>query len=235
VGRRPPTQRFTYGWKSTSILAALFNALCLLIAIGMIAWEAIQRLLTPEPVQGGTVMAVAAIGIAINGVTAWLFARGREHDLNIRGAFLHMAADALVSAGVVAAGFLMMQTGILQIDPIVSLVVAALIFWQTWGLLKESVALSLAAVPSHINAQAIRSELGALPGVASVHDLHIWPIGTTDVAMTAHLVMPSGHPGDGFYHDVAEDMRHHHKITHVTLQIETDPDAGCALAPDHVV
>jgi cobalt-zinc-cadmium efflux system protein len=235
AGKRAPSLRFTYGLKGTSILAALFNAICLLLAVGAIAWEAIQRLQSPEPVASATIMAVAAVGILVNGITAWLFASGRQDDLNVRGAFLHMAADALVSVGVVIAGFIILKTGWLWVDPAVSLVVAALITWGTWGLFKESLALSLAAVPSHVDPAKIRKELEHLAGVSAVHDLHIWPIGTTDVALTAHLVMPKGHPGDQFYRHVAEEMQHHHKITHVTLQIETDPDIACPLAPDHVV
>ncbi len=235
MGKRAPTTRFTYGWKRTSILAALFNATCLMLAIGAIIWEAVLRLAHPEPVASTTIMAVAGAGIMVNGVTAWLFAAGREGDLNIKGAYLHMAADALVSVGVVIAGFIILQTGLLWIDPAVSLIVAAVILMGTWGLLKESTAFSLDAVPSHIEPAKIRSELLALKGVAAVHDLHIWPISTTDIAMTAHLVMPDGHPGDRFYADVAEEMQHHHKINHVTLQIETDPANTCALAPDDVV
>ncbi len=235
MGKRAPSLRFTYGWKGSSILAALFNAVCLMLAVGAIAWEAIMRLQSPEPVASTTIMAVAAIGIVVNGVTAMLFASGRKGDLNIRGAYLHMLSDALVSVGVVIAGFIIFQTGWLWVDPVVSLIVAALITWGTWGLLKESLALSLAAVPAHVDPAKIRNELQAVAGVASVHDLHIWPIGTTDVAMTAHLVMPQGHPGDGFYRKVADEMLHHHKISHVTLQIEIDPDSDCALAPDHVV
>jgi cobalt-zinc-cadmium efflux system protein len=235
MGRRAPTQRFTYGWKRSSILAALFNATCLMLAIGAIVWEALQRLTHPQPVASTTIMAVAAAGIVVNGITAWLFASGRNDDLNIKGAYLHMMADALVSIGVVIAGFIILKTGLLWIDPAVSLIVAAVILVGTWGLLKESMAFSLDAVPSHIETAKIRSELLGLTGVSAVHDLHIWPISTTDIAMTAHLVMPKGHPGDAFYSKVAEDMQHHHKINHVTLQIETDPANNCALAPDEVV
>jgi cobalt-zinc-cadmium efflux system protein len=235
MGKRAPTQRFTYGWKRSSILAALFNATCLMLAIGAIVWEGMQRLVHPEAVASSTIMAVAAAGIVVNGITAWLFASGRKDDLNIKGAHLHMLADALVSIGVVIAGFIILKTGLLWIDPAVSLVVAAVILVGTWGLLKESMAFSLDAVPSHIEPAIIRSELLGLSGVSAVHDLHIWPISTTDIAMTAHLVMPLGHPGDAFYGKIAEEMLHHHKINHVTLQIETDPKNNCALAPDDVV
>ena len=234
LARRRPTARYTYGLRGTSILAALFNAIFLLVATGAIAWEAVLRLFNPQPVAGPTVMAVAAAGIVINGFTAWLFASGRKHDLNIRGAYLHMAADAAVSAGVVVAGLIIYLTGWLWLDPLVSLVIAVVIVAGTWGLLRDSVAMSLAAVPAGIDPAEVRAMLAGQPGVSRVHDLHIWSMSTNEVALTAHLVIPSGHPGDGFLHDVAAELKAHHGIGHVTLQVEIDADA-CALAPDHVV
>jgi cobalt-zinc-cadmium efflux system protein len=235
LARRAPTPRFTYGLRGSSILAALFNAMFLLLAVGAIAWEALQRFGAPEPVAGKTVMAVAAIGIVINGITAWLCAKGGKDDINIRGAFAHTAADALVSAGVVAAGLVILVTGWLWLDPLVSLVISAVIVWSTWGLLKESLSMSMAAVPDHIDPDALRKWLAGRPGVASVHDLHIWPFSTTETALTCHLVIPNGHPGDAFLHDICGQLLDKFKIGHATLQIETDPLAVCALASDDVV
>jgi cobalt-zinc-cadmium efflux system protein len=233
--KRPPTARFTYGFRGSSILAALFNAIFLLIAVGAIAWEAILRLGAPEPVAGKTVMAVAAVGILINGFTAWLFMSGSKDDINVRGAYLHMASDALVSAGVVAAGLVMLFTGWLWLDPVVSLVISVVIVWGTWSLLKDSLTMSMAAVPSHIDPVKVRSWLSQRTDVASIHDFHIWPLSTTETALTCHLVMPKGHPGDAFLHHLCEELSHHFKIHHATFQIETDPTLACALAPDERV
>jgi cobalt-zinc-cadmium efflux system protein len=233
--KRAPSARFTYGLRGSSILAALFNAVFLLLIVGAISWEAIQRFGSPEPVAGATVMIVAAIGIVVNGITAWLFASGRKHDLNVRGAFLHMAADALVSVGVVIAGLVIMLTGWLWLDPLVSLVINAVIVWGTWGLLRESVGMSMAAVPAHIDPAEVRSVLERRPDVVSLHDLHIWPMSTTEIALTAHLVMPGGHPGDAFIHGLAEELAIRFRINHSTLQIECDQHLACALAPDDVV
>ncbi|UYO49272.1 cation diffusion facilitator family transporter [Rhodopseudomonas palustris] len=233
--KRPPSARYTYGLRGSSILAALFNAVFLLLAVGAIGWEAVVRLFTPEPVAGITVMVVAGIGIVINAVTAWLFASGRHSDLNIRGAYLHMAADAAVSAAVVVAGVIILFTGWYWIDPAVSLLVAVVIVWGTWGLLRDSTALSLAAVPRGIDPAAVRAFLSKLPGVTQVHDLHIWGMSTTEVALTCHLVMPGGSPGDPFLVDLAHELQHDFGIAHTTVQIETDPNTVCALAPDHVV
>jgi cobalt-zinc-cadmium efflux system protein len=235
LAKRPPSARYTYGLRGSSILAALFNAVFLLLAVGAIGWEAVVRLFTPEPVAGITVMVVAGIGIVINAVTAWLFASGRHSDLNIRGAYLHMAADAAVSAAVVVAGVIILFTGWYWIDPAVSLLVAAVIVWGTWGLLHDSTALSLAAVPRGIDPTAVRVFLSKLPGVTQVHDLHIWGMSTTEVALTCHLVMPDGAPGDPFLVDLAHELQHDFGIAHTTVQIETDPNTVCALAPDHVV
>ncbi|MEI5686053.1 cation diffusion facilitator family transporter [Sphingomonas kyungheensis] len=220
LARSAPTKRFTYGLKGSTILAALANAVFLLVALGAIVTEAVQRLGNPPAVTGLTISLVAGIGIAINAFTAWLFARGRKGDINIRGAYLHMLSDALVSAGVVVAGIAIWATGFGWIDPLVSLVIAALIFWQTWGLLRETVEMSLAAVPRAIDYDAVTEALEALPGVARVHDLHIWPMSTTEPVLTAHLVMPEGHPGDGFLVAARTMLRERFAIGHATLQVE---------------
>jgi len=235
LARRPPSSRYTYGLRKSSILAALFNAVFLLLAVGAIGWESIQRLVHPEPVAGMTVLLVAAIGIVVNGVTAWLFAAGRKGDLNIRGAYLHMVADAAVSAGVVAAGLAIILTGWLWIDPLVSLAVVGVITWGTWGLLRESWSMSMAAVPPGVVVGDVQAFLETLPGVARIHDLHIWSIGTTERALTCHVVMPSGFPGDAFLMQAATKIGERFGIGHTTLQIETDDATACPLAPDHVV
>jgi cobalt-zinc-cadmium efflux system protein len=233
--RRAPSSRYTYGLGGSSILAALFNAVLLLVAVGAIAWEAVLRLFHPEPVASGTVMIVAAVGILVNGVTAALFASGRKGDLNIRGAFLHMIADAAVSAGVVVAGLVILSTGWLWLDPLTSLVIVAVIVWGTWSLLRDSVAMSVDAVPASIDPQTVRSYLASCAGVAAVHDLHIWPLSTTENALTAHLVFPAGHPGDEFLLTAATELRQRFGIGHTTLQIEISEQTACHLAPDHVV
>ena len=235
LARRAPTARFTYGMRGSSILAALFNAVFLLVTVGGLSWEAIRRLGSPEPVAGKTMMAVAAIGILVNAVTAWLFASGRKDDINLKGAFLHMASDALVSVGVVGAGLLILLTGWLWIDPIVSLVINGVIVWGTWGLLRDSVGMSMAAVPAQIDPAAVRTFLSARTGVVDVHDLHIWPMSTTENALTCHLVLPNGHPGDAFLHELAADLAQRFRINHTTVQIEVDQHLPCALAPDEVV
>jgi len=224
---RSPNERFTYGFKSSSILAALFNASLLLVAIGAIALEAVQRLIMPEPVNGQTVVIVSAIGIVVNTATALLFMSGRKHDLNIRGAFMHMAADALVSAGVLVSGVIIGMTGLLWIDPVASLVIVAVIAFGTWGLLKDSVKMSLLGVPPTIDHGRVAVYLRGQPGVAEVHDLHIWPLGTTETALTAHLFMPGGHPGNAFLAGLTEDLQHHFRIDHVTIQIELDDGKAC--------
>ncbi|WP_236697405.1 cation diffusion facilitator family transporter [Sphingomonas sp. Leaf357] len=222
LAARPPSKRFTYGLRGSSILAALLNALLLMVALGAIVLEAVQRFGEPAGVMGPTVAVVAGVGIVVNGVTAWLFASGRKGDINIRGAFLHMAADALVSAGVVVAGLVIWRTGLGWIDPAVSLVIAALIFWQTWGLLRESVEMSLDAVPRGIDFDRVDEALCGLDGVARVHDLHIWPMSTTEPVLTAHLVMPGGVPGDGFLASAKTMLHDRFGIGHATLQVETD-------------
>jgi cobalt-zinc-cadmium efflux system protein len=235
LSRRPPTTRYTYGLRSSSILAALFNAMFLLTAVGAITWEAVGRFAHPEPVASKTVMIVAAIGIAINGLTAWLFASGRKSDINIRGAFLHMVADAAVSAAVVVAGAVILFTDWYWVDPAMSLAVCAVIVWGTWGLLKASVQMSLDAVPAGIDPSGVRSYLEQLPGVAKLHDLHIWPMSTTETALTCHLVMPGGNPGDAFLMKAAHELQHRFAIGHATIQIEIDEATACALLPDQVV
>jgi len=235
LAARPPSARFTYGFKSSSILAALGNAAFLLVALGAILVETIRRLIEPEPVAGGPVMAVAAVGIVINTVTALMFMRGRKHDINIRGAYLHMAADAAVSAGVVVAGLLITLTGAQWIDPVTSLVIVGIIAAGTWGLLKDSLRMGLHAVPPGIDEQKVRHFLNSLSGVEAVHDLHIWPMSTTETALTAHLVMPGGHPGDSFLHQLAQELDHAFGIGHATVQVETIDGHECALLHDNVV
>jgi cobalt-zinc-cadmium efflux system protein len=234
LARRVPTARYTYGLRGSSILAALFNAVILLLAIGGIAWEAIRRLAEPAAVESGTVMIVAAVGIAINGATALLFMAGRKDDLNIRGAFLHMAADAAISAGVVVMAAAMALGGPAWIDPAASLAIVAVIVWGTWGLLRDSLAMSLQAVPEGIDPAAVRAYLERLDGVARIHDLHIWPMSTTETALTCHLVMPAGAPGDAFSGRIAHELHLRFRIGHTTLQIERGEN-GCVLEPDHVV
>ena len=220
AAKKPPTQRFTYGFKSSTILAALANAGLLLVAIGAITFETLHRIAEPAPVEGMTMVIVAGIGIVINTGTALLFLRGREHDINIRGAFLHMAADALVSLGVVIAGVAILFSGATWIDPLVSLLIVAVIAWGTWGLLKDSVAMSLLGVPKGISESGVRSYLAGLEGVSEIHELHIWPMSTTETALTAHLVMPGGHPGDTFLKQVGDELEQNHRIGHATIQIE---------------
>jgi len=235
LGRRGPSSRFTYGLRSSSILAALANALILMAVTGGIAWEAIWRLGHPVAVTGGTVAIVAAVGIVVNGVTALLFASGRGHDLNLRSAFLHMAADALVTAGVVVAGVAIALTGLLWLDPAVSLAVSAVIIWSAWDLVKQALSLALDAVPQTIDADAVRAHLLAVPGVTAIHDLHIWGMSTTETALTCHLVMPQGHPGDEALLQIARELDERFRIQHATLQIELGDSDECALTPEHVV
>ena len=234
LARRLPSERFTYGLRSSTILAALGNAGFLLLVTGAIGWEAVLRFGNPEPVNQVAVIWVASVGVVVNSATAFLFMSGRKTDLNVRGAFLHMAADAAVSVGVVLAGFGMLATGWTWLDPAVSLAIAVVIVISTWSLLRESLGLALHAVPKGVDPAAVRRWLSALPGVSEVHDLHIWGMSTTDTALTAHLVMPAGHPGDAFLANIANEIGHTFRIGHVTLQVETAPDP-CVLAPDHIV
>lgn len=223
AGRRQPDSRHTYGWRRASILAAFANAVLLLVAMGSLAWEALGRLSAPEPTQGWTIITVAAIGIVVNTATALLFLRGREHDLNVRGAFLHMAADALVSLGVVIGGALYLWQGWAWLDPVISLGIAAVIVAGSWGLLRQSLHLLFDGVPEGIDLTALHSWLAARPGVARVDDLHVWAMSTTQVALTAHLVMPEGAPGDDFLRETAEELQKRFDIDHATLQITRAP------------
>ena len=233
---RPPSARFTYGLRGSTILAALANAMLLLVVTGGIAWEALLRFKSPHAVNETLMIWVAIIGIFINGGTAWLFMADRKSDLNVRGAYLHMAADAGVSLGVAVAGAGMLLTGWSWLDPAVSLLIVAVIFAGTWELLRDSVKLALHAAPENVNPVEVRRYLAGLPGVAEVHDLHIWAMSTTETALTAHLVMPGGHPGDEFFADVVHHIEHAFHIGHTTIQIETGGAASpCVLAPDHVV
>ena len=236
VGTRRPSPRRTYGLRRTSILAALANALLLLIAVGAIAWEAVGRLQRPEFVASGVVITVALVGIGINTATALLFLRGRQRDLNIRGAFLHMAADAAVSAGVVLAGLLIHATGWMWLDPAVSLAIAAVITIGTWGLLRDSVNLALDAVPEGIAPEQVEAYLAAIPGVIAVHDLHIWGMSTTHVALTAHLVKPVIENEDSLLAEACRELHDRFGIEHATLQVERDAStARCAQVPTEVV
>jgi cobalt-zinc-cadmium efflux system protein len=220
MARRAASPRFTYGLKKAPILAALANSLFLLVAIGAIGAEAVRRLFHPSPTDGGTVMIVAAVGIGINAATALLFARGREHDINIAGAYLHMAADAAVSAAVVFAGLVILWTGQQWVDPIMSLAVAVVILWSSIGLFKESVWMSLAGVPSGIDSDLVEAELARLVGVETVHDLHIWPLSTTETALTAHLVVPHAESTDALLCSARAMLHERFRIEHCTLQIE---------------
>lgn len=229
LAQKQPTQRHTYGYRRASILAALFNAGLLLVAVGGIAVEAVNRLYDPAPVAGWTVVVVAALGVVVNGGTALLFMRGRHGDLNVRGAYLHMAADAGVSLGVVVAALIIMVTGWLWLDPAISLAIAAVVFWSGWGLARDSVNLALDGVPRGIELARVKDYLGGLDGVIEVHDLHIWAMSTNETALTAHLVRPGG-SDDAFLHGVCEELAHRFNIHHATLQIEAAADV-CKLAP----
>jgi cobalt-zinc-cadmium efflux system protein len=219
LAQRGASARFTYGLKKASILAALANALFLLVAVGAIGLEAIQRIFHPEPTKGGVVMVVAAIGIAVNGITAMLFTRG-QHDLNIRGAYLHMAADAAVSAAVVFAGFVILWTGQRWVDPVMSIAVALVILWSSIGLLKESVWMSLAGVPAGIDIDQVEVALGELDGVEAVHDLHVWPLSTTETALTAHIVTAQADYPDALLERARDLLHDRFHIEHCTIQVE---------------
>ncbi|MBI3441211.1 MAG: cation transporter [Proteobacteria bacterium] len=234
--KRKPSSRFTYGMRSSSIIASLANAVVLLVVVGGIGWESILRLTQPEMANSTTIMAVAALGILINGGTALLFISGRKSDLNIRAAFQHMAADMLISLCVVVSGALMLATHWLWLDPLMSLIISVLIIFSTWELLEESMVLALQAVPRHVDPEAVKEFLKRLPGVREVHDLHIWAMSTTDIASSVHLVMAGGHPGDAFIRNIAHEMEHDFNISHTTIQIEVgDMSDECPLAPDHII
>jgi cobalt-zinc-cadmium efflux system protein len=230
LAKSKPDGRYTYGLRSSSILAALANALLLMVACGAIAWEAVLRFSNPPPVAGLTVSVVAGIGVLVNGFSAWLFMAGRKDDLNLRGAYVHMAADAAISLGVVVSGLVVMSTGWTWLDPAASVAIVVVIVIGTWALLRESVQLVLAAVPANINAQKVTRFLEQQPGVSEVHDLHIWAISTTEAALTAHMVMPDGYPGDAAIDDIVAQLQHDFKIGHCTLQVEEGTtDHGCTL------
>src|ERR1700759_3137705 len=233
LAQKQPTDQHTYGYRRASILAALFNAGLLLIAVGGIAVEAINRIQEPAEVAGWTMVLVAALGILVNGSTALLFMRGRHGDLNIRGAYLHMAADAGVSFGVVIAALVIMATGWLWVDPAIRLCIAALVLASGWGLAKDSVNLALDGVPKGIELAKVQDYLHQLEGVTELHDLHIWAMSTSETALTAHLVCPGGYD-DGFLHRVCEELSQRFNIHHATLQIEASGDV-CKLAPAEVV
>ncbi|HKC01974.1 MAG TPA: cation diffusion facilitator family transporter [Sphingomicrobium sp.] len=220
MARRSPSPRFTYGFKKASILAALINSLFLLVAVGAIVAEAVRRLVSPVAAEAQTMIWVAAVAIGVNVLTVLLFARGRSHDLNVRAAFQHMTADAAVSAAVVFAGFVILQTGQLWVDPVMSLAVAAVILWSSFGLMKESVGMSLMGVPSGIDVDEVQAELAALEGVETVHDLHVWPLSTTETALTAHLVVPDVSSTDALLQAARSMLHDRFHIEHCTLQIE---------------
>ena len=234
LARTAPTERRTYGLRSSSILAALFNAIFLLVTVGAIAWEAIRRFGSPTAVEPTTVIWVAVVGIVINAATAFMFMSGRKRDLNIRAAFLHMVADAAVSFGVVVAGFLIIATGWLWVDPVISLAIAAVIIWGTWGLLRDSVNLALHAVPHGIEVAKVRQYLSSLPHVTEVHDLHVWPMSTTETALTAHLVRDVADCDCALLEQASRDVHRKFEIQHATLQFET-VDHHCHLASEHNV
>jgi len=230
LGTRRPSERYTFGLGSSSILASLANAALLLFACGAIVLEAVQRLLNPAPVAGLDVFIVATIGLVVNGFSAWLFMRGSKEDLNIRGAFLHMAGDAGISAAVAISGLVILYTGASWIDPVMSIVVVAVIVAGTWGLGRDAMRLAMAAVPPGVDKPRIEKYLADLPGVTDVHDLHVWALSTTENAMTAHIVMPAGHPGDVFVDAIVGTLRRDYAMHHATLQVEMGTtEHHCAL------
>ncbi|MGB5486592.1 MAG: cation diffusion facilitator family transporter [Lysobacterales bacterium] len=223
AGKQPSLRR-TYGYSRATILASMFSGLLLLAAVVLISWEAIQRFITPSEPVGQTIMLVAGVGVVINAITAWLFVSGKDHDLNIRGAYLHMAADALVSLGVVVSGFVIWKFGLKWFDPLSSLLIALVIFWSTWGLLRDSLNLAFDGVPRDMDPNEVRVWLSARPGVNGLHDLHIWPMSTTETALTAHLLMSEPPQGDEFLHHLAAQLQKKFKISHATIQIERGDD-----------
>ena len=236
LAKSPPTRERTYGFGSASILAALTNAIFLLVMMGAVAWEAMLRLGNPHEIHGGIVIWVASLGIVVNGMSAALFYSGRKGDLNVRGAFLHLAADAGISLGVVVTGVIIVLTGKLWLDPVASLVITAIIIYGTWGLFRDSMNLALQAVPKGIDVTEVRAWLEGRPGIAAVHDLHIWAMSTTETALTAHLVKPDGKLDDAMLREIAHEMEHRYAIGHVTLQCEEGSGGGpCPQEPDDVV
>ncbi|MDP4164686.1 MAG: cation diffusion facilitator family transporter [Bacillota bacterium] len=234
LGKKAPTEKRTYGYKRSSILSALFNSVFLMVAIGAIVWEAIHRFGSPQPVAGKTVIIVALIGIVINTITALLFMSGRKKDLNIRGTFMHMAADAVVSLGVVIAGFVIIWTGWQWLDPLVSLVISIVILFGTWGLLKDSINLSLDAVPEGIEINKIKDYLSGLPTILDVHDLHVWGMSTTESALTVHLVRSEFEDNDELLQKLTKEMHDQFGIEHATIQIEKGT-FSCSLKPEDTI
>ncbi len=230
LSKTAPTTRHTYGLRSTSILAALLNAIILLLTTGGIAWEAVQRFSEPAAVNGKIVIIIAAIGIVVNGATALMFMSGRKGDLNVRGAFLHMAGDAAIALGVVISGFIILGTGLHWIDPVTSLAISAIIVWGTWALLRDSFTLALQGVPPGIDLRQVKSYLESLPGIAEVHDLHIWGMSTTETALTAHLVREDSAGDDALLARAADELQTRFKIGHATIQLE-HPTHHCELSP----
>ena len=233
LAKKRPSSRRTYGFSRATIIASLFSGLLLMGAVGAIGWEAANRLMDPPQPVGMTIMIVAAIGVVVNTVTALFFMSGKDSDLNIRGAFLHMAADAVVSLGVVASGALIMVYGLNWIDPVISLVIAAVIFLSTWGLLRDSLNLAVDAVPKNVNPDAVREYLSSLPGVMHMHDLHIWPMSTTNTALTAHLVMSTMPDSDSFLNDAAQLLAERYSIQHATLQLERNDSETICYQSEH--
>lgn len=233
LSKKSPSTTFTYGYRRTSILASLGNAILLLIVIGGIIWESIERFLHPAPVTGWTVILVALLGVIINGVTALLFQSGQKEDLNIKGAFLHMAYDALLSLAVVLTGVIILFTHWNILDPIISLIVSITIIWGTWSLLKDSITLALDGVPTTINPKAVDAYLRSLPDITDLHDLHIWAMSTTETALTVHLVSTHGYHSDQFLNKVAQELKTRFHIDHSTFQIEQKNDAQFCLLAHH--
>ncbi len=234
LARSAPSKRYTYGLRSSSILAALLNALLLMLACGAIAWEAVHRLSQPAPVAGLMVSVVAGIGILVNGASAWLFMAGSKHDLNMKAAYQHLAADAAISFGVLVSGLVYMATGWSWLDPVVSIAIVVMILMGTWGLLRESLNLVLAAVPANVDPEQVRQHLLHVAGVREIHDLHIWAMSTTETALTAHLVMPAGYPGDQALDDIVAGIKGKFSIHHCTLQVEQGTTVhDCSLHGEH--
>lgn len=229
LAKRKPSARFTFGLGKSSVLAAFINGMLLLVAVGAITIEAVQRLMNPAPVATNLMMAVAAAGVVVNGITAFMFAGGAKSDINIRGAFIHMAGDAAISAGVVVAGLIISLTGLVWIDPLMSLALNIVIVWGTWGLLIQASHMALSGVPDDVDPDAIKSTLLGLPGVREVCDLHVWSLSTQEKAMSCHLVMPAGHPGDAFLVEAARIMKARYKIGHPTFQIDLERQVDCPL------
>jgi cobalt-zinc-cadmium efflux system protein len=228
LARRAPSSLHTYGFRRSTVLAALANAVLLLAAVGAVAWEAIGRFRTPSAPEGATMMWVAAVGVLVNGVSALLFRKGSKTDANVRGAFLHLAADAAVSAGVVVAGAVVWRTGWAWIDPLTSLVVSGVVLVGTWGLLRDSLHLAMDGVPRSIDLEKVRAFLLALPGVERVHDLHVWAMSTTEIALTAHLVVPWTECPPSFLGELEHELQEHFGIAHVTVQLEPSAGSPCA-------